>query len=49
MQTNFFRQIAKIGLKGYLQIMLRPTTENSFVISVLLNNAQCGDTAKNII
>ena len=49
MQTNFFRQIAKMGVTGDLQITLRPTTENSFVISVLLKNEQCGDTAKNII
>ena len=49
MQTNFFRQIAKMSLTGDLQITLRPTTENSFVISVLLNNAQCGDEARKLI
>ena len=49
MQTNFFRQIAKMGLTGDLQITLRPTTENSFVISVLLNNEQCGDEARKLI
>ena len=49
MQTNFFRQIAKMGLTGDLQITLRPTTENSFVLSVLLNNEQCGDEARKLI
>ena len=49
MQTNFFRQIAKMGVTGDLQITLRPTTENSFVISVLLNNEQCGDEARKLI
>ena len=49
MQTNFFRQLAKMGLTGDLQITLRPTTENSFVLSVLLNNEQCGDEARKMI
>lgn len=49
MQTNFFRQIAKMNLTGDLQITLRQTTENSFVLSVLLNNEQCGDEARKLI
>ena len=49
MQANFFRQLAKINLSGDLQITLRPTTENSFVLSVLLNNEQCGDEARKLI
>lgn len=49
MQTNFFRQLAKLNLIGDLQIILRPTEEKSFVLSVLLNNEQCGDKAKNLI
>jgi PRTRC genetic system protein E len=49
MQTNFFRQIAKLNLTGDLQITLRQTTENSFVLSVLLNNEQCGDEARKSI
>lgn len=49
MQTNFFRQIAKLGLTGDLQITLCPTTENNFVLSVLLKNEQCGDEARRLI
>ena len=49
MQTNFFRQLAKLDLTGDLQITLRPTTDNSFVLSVLLNNEQCGDEARKLI
>ena len=49
MQTNFFRQIAKMNLTGDLQFTLRPTTENSFVLSILLNNEQCGDEARKMI
>ena len=49
MQTNFFRQLAQMNLTGDLQITLRPTTENNFVLSVLLNNEQCGDEARKLI
>ncbi|HEX7870534.1 MAG TPA: PRTRC system protein E, partial [Chryseobacterium sp.] len=49
MQTNFFRHIAKMDLTGDLQITLRPTTENNFVLSILLNNEQCGDDARKLI
>jgi PRTRC genetic system protein E len=49
MQTNFFRQIAKLNLTGDLQITLRQGTEKSFVLSVLLNNEQCGDEARKMI
>ena len=49
MQTNFFRQLANLNLTGDLQITLRPTTDNSFVLSVLLNNEQCGDEARKLI
>lgn len=49
MQTNFFRQLAKLNLAGDLQIILRPTGESNFVLSVLINNEQCGDKAKNLI
>jgi PRTRC genetic system protein E len=49
MQTNFFRQIAKMNLTGDLQLTIRPTSENRFVISVLLNNEQCGDEARKLI
>ncbi|MFL9835569.1 PRTRC system protein E [Chryseobacterium terrae] len=49
MQTNFFRQIAKMNLTGDLQIILRPTDENNYVLSVLLNNEQCGDETRKLI
>lgn len=49
MQTNFFRQIAKLSLTGDLQLILRPTEDNCFVLSILLNNEQCGDEARKLI
>lgn len=49
MQTNFFRHIAKMNLTGDLQIIVRPTSENAYVVSVLLTNEQCGDEARKTI
>ncbi|MGA9212638.1 PRTRC system protein E [Kaistella sp.] len=49
MQTNFFRQIANINLTGDLQITLTQTTENNYVVSVLLKNERCGDEARKTI
>ena len=49
MQTNFFRQIANINLTGDLQIIFTETTENNYVVSVLLKNEQCGDEARKTI
>ena len=46
MQTNFFRQLANMNLTGDLQITFKTNTENSFVLSVLFNNEQCGDEKK---
>ena len=49
MQTNFFRQIANINLTGDLQIIFTETTQNNYVVSVLLKNEQCGDEARKTI
>ena len=49
MQTNFFRQIANINLTGDLQITFTQTTENNYVVSVLLKNEGCGDEARKTI
>ncbi|WP_126652178.1 PRTRC system protein E [Chryseobacterium aureum] len=49
MQTNFFRHLSKLNLAGDLNMTLRPTSENSFVLSILLNNEQCGDEARKLI
>ncbi|NML70793.1 PRTRC system protein E [Chryseobacterium sp. RP-3-3] len=49
MQTNFFRQIAKLNLSGDLQITFRQTGESNIILSILLNNEQCGDEARKTI
>lgn len=49
MKTNFFRLIARLNLTGDLHLILRPSENNGFVVSVLLKNEQCGDEAKKLI
>lgn len=49
MNTNFFNQIAQLDFTGVLQLNISKGTENNLIVSVLLHNEQCGDTAKNLI
>jgi PRTRC genetic system protein E len=49
MNLNFFSQLAQMNFTGDLQITIRKGTENHWIVSVLLQNEQCGDDAKNII
>ena len=47
MNTNFFNQIAQLDFTGVLQLNITKGAENNLIVSVLLNNEQCGDKAKN--
>lgn len=49
MNTNFFNQIQALDFKGVLQLNISKGAENNLIVSVLLNNEQCGDSAKNLI
>ncbi|WP_443938601.1 PRTRC system protein E [Pedobacter sp. MW01-1-1] len=49
MNTNFFNQIQQLDFTGVLQLNISKGTENNLIVSVLLNNEQCGDNAKNLI
>ncbi|WP_062053035.1 PRTRC system protein E [Aquimarina longa] len=49
MNTNFFNQIAQLNIEGNLQINIQKTAEHTQIVSVLLQNENCGDTAKNNI
>jgi len=49
MNTNFFNQIAQLDITGILQLNISKGAENTLVVSVMLNNEQCGDNAKNLI
>lgn len=47
--TNFFNQIAQLDFVGALQLSIAKGAENNLIVSVLLNNVECGDNAKNLI
>ena len=49
MNTNFFNQIQQLDFTGVLQLNISKGAENKLIVSVLLNNEQCGDSAKNLI
>ena len=49
MNTNFFNQIAQLDFTGVLQLNISKRAENNLIVSVILNNEQCGDNAKNLI
>lgn len=49
MNTNFFNQVAQLEFTGNLQFTIAKGAENNLIVSVMLNNEQCGDNAKNLI
>ncbi|MFC5683178.1 PRTRC system protein E [Flavobacterium sp. MAHUQ-51] len=49
MNTNFFNQIAQLEIIGNLQLTISKRVENKMVVSILLQNEQCGDNAKQLI
>ena len=49
MNTNFFNQVAQLDFTGVLQLNISKGAENNLIVSVMLNNEQCGDNAKNSI
>ena len=49
MNTNFFNQIQQLDFTGVLQLNISKGIECNLIVTVLLNNEQCGDSAKNLI
>ncbi len=49
MNTNFFNQIAQLDFTGVMQLNISKGEHNNLIVTVLLNNEQCGDSAKNLI
>lgn len=47
--TNFFSSIAALKLTGNLQLTIRKGADNNWIVSVMLNNEQCGDEARKLI
>ena len=49
MNTNFFNQTQQLDFTGVLQLNISKGAENNLIVSVLLNNEQCGDEARKLI
>ncbi|WP_407484818.1 PRTRC system protein E [Elizabethkingia miricola] len=49
MNTNFFNQIQQLEFTGVLQLNISKGVESNLIVTVLLNNEQCGDSAKDLI
>jgi len=47
--TNFFSNVAALNITGDLQLTIRKGAENNWIVSVMLNNEQCGDDARKLI
>ena len=47
MNANFFNQIQQLDFTGVLQLNISKGAESNLIVTVLLNNEQCGDSAKN--
>ena len=47
MNTNFFNQIQQLDFTGVLQLNISKGIESNLIVTVMLNNEQCGDNAKN--
>lgn len=49
METIFFRQIAQMDIQGDLHMTISKGAENRLIVSVMLQNEKCADSAKKII
>jgi PRTRC genetic system protein E len=49
MEANFFKQLAKMDIDSKLTLTIAKATEDTMVVSILVQNDGCGDKAKNII
>ncbi|WP_430611603.1 PRTRC system protein E [Flavobacterium sp. JP2137] len=49
MNANFFNQITQLNFTGNLQLTIAKGAENNLIVSLILQNEQCGDNAKQLI
>ena len=49
MNANFFNQITQLNFTGNLQLTIAKGAENNLVVSLMVQNEQCGDNAKQLI
>ena len=49
MNANFFNQITQLNFTGNLQLTIAKGVENNLIVSLMIQNEQCGDNAKQLI
>ena len=49
MNANFFNQIAALNITGDLHLTISKGAESNMIVSVMLQNEQCADSAKRLI
>lgn len=49
MENGFFSNIARLDFAGNLQVTIGKSADNGLVVSILLRNDACGDSAKDLI
>ncbi|WDF66904.1 prtrc system protein e [Sphingobacterium oryzagri] len=49
MENGFFYNIARLDFTGNLQMIIEKSKDNGLVVSILLRNESCGDSAKDLI
>lgn len=49
MNANFFKQMTALNITGDLQLTIAKGAENNLVVSIMLQNEQCGDEARKLI
>ncbi len=49
MNANFFKQMINLNITGDLQITISKGAESNLIVSIMLQNEQCGDDARNLI
>ncbi len=49
MKNGFFNNIARLDFAGNLQLTIGKSEDNGLVVSILLRNESCGDSAKELI
>ena len=46
MNANFFNQITQLNFTGNLQLTIAKGVENNLIVSLMIQNEQCGDWKK---
>ncbi|QIH34524.1 PRTRC system protein E [Sphingobacterium sp. DR205] len=49
MEANFFKQLSRMDIQSRMMLTIAKATDDTMIVSILVQNDGCGDKAKNII